>query len=111
VTDWPDAIDAEFALLLRFLLYTGLRLGEALALRWSDVELQSGTVWVQRKKGGIASDIRMRAELRERLEARGPQEPNQCIFRFHQGGDLKHKLTRAKLAYLGLACPVRRPPE
>jgi hypothetical protein len=30
------------------------------------------------------------------------------VFRFHQGGNLKHKLTRAKLAYLGLACAARR---
>jgi integrase len=98
VTDWlrqedaagiiqaADAIDAEFALLLRFLLYTGLRLGEALSLSWSDVELQKGTVWARRKKGGIASDIHMRAELRERMAVRGPQEPQQRVFRFHQGG-------------------------
>jgi integrase len=121
VTDWlrqedaagiiqaADVIDAEFALLLRFLLYTGLRLGEALSLRWVDVDIGSSTVWVRRKKGGIASDIRIRPELRERLAALGPQDHQQRVFRFHQGGNLKHKLTRAKLAYLGLPCPVRRP--
>jgi integrase len=121
VTDWlrqedaagiiqaADVIDREFGLLLRFLLYTGLRLGEALSLRWSDVELQRGTIWARRKKGGIASEIRMRADLCERLSAHGPREPNSRIFRFHQGGDLKHKLTRAKFGYLGLTCPVRRP--
>lgn len=121
VTDWlrqedatgiiqaADTFDAEFGLLLRFLLYTGLRLGEALAVRWSDVNLQSGTVWVRRKKGGIASDIRMRADLCGRFAEHGPQEPHRRVFRFHQGGELKHKLTRAKLAYLGLPCPTRRP--
>jgi integrase len=31
------------------------------------------------------------------------------VFRFHQGGHLKHMLTRAKLAAIGLPCPVRRP--
>jgi integrase len=31
------------------------------------------------------------------------------VFRFHQGGHLKHLLVRAKLAALGLPCPVRRP--
>jgi len=122
VTDWlrqedaagvvqaADAFDIEFALLLRFLLYTGLRLGEALALRWSDVDVKSGTVWVRRKKGGIASDVRMRADLCDKMEAHCPgEEPNRRVFRFHQGGDLKHKLMRAKLAYLGLPCPARRP--
>lgn len=121
VTDWlrqedaagiiqaADVFDAGFALLLRFLLYTGLRLGEALALRWSDVDLESGTVWVRRKKGGIASDVRMRADLREKMIGHGKGEPHARVFRFHQGGELKHKLTRAKLAYLGLPCPTRRP--
>jgi hypothetical protein len=31
------------------------------------------------------------------------------VFRFHQGGHLKHQLVRAKLGYLGIPCPVRRP--
>jgi integrase len=119
VTDWlrpedatgivqaADTFDAEFGLFLRVLLYTGIRLGEALALRWSDIG--EGTAWVRRQKGGIASDVRLRADLAERLAAHGPQEPHRRVFRFHQGGDLKHKLTRAKLGYLGLPCPTRRP--
>ena len=77
VTDWlrhedargiiqaADNLDAEFGLLLRFLLFTGLRLGEVLALSWSDIDLESGTAWVTRKKGGIASDVRMRDDLRD----------------------------------------------
>lgn len=121
VTDWlrhedargiiqvADDLETEFGLLLRFLLFTGLRLGEVLALRWSDIDLESGTAWVTRKKGGIASDIRMRDDLRARMAAHGPREPDRRVFRFHQGGDLKHKLMRAKLAYLGLSCPTRRP--
>ena len=104
-----DDLETEFGLLLRFLLFTGLRLGEVLSLRWSDIDLESGTAWVTRKKGGIASDIRMRDDLRARMAAHGPQEPHRRVFRFHQGGDLKFKLMRAKLAYLGLPCPTRRP--
>jgi integrase len=121
ITDWlrpedaagivqaADNVEAEFGLLLRFLLFTGLRLGEVLAVRWSDIDLESGTAWVTREKGGIASDVRMRDDLRARMASHGPQEPHRRVFRFHQGGDLKHKLMRAKLAYLGLPCPARRP--
>jgi integrase len=121
VTDWlrpedaaaivqaADGFDPEFALLLRFLLFTGLRLGEALALRWSDVDLENARAWIRRQKDGIASDVRLRADLCERLAAHGPGEPHSRVFRFHQGGNLKHKLTRAKLIALGLACPARRP--
>ena len=109
VTDWlrhedargiiqaADNMEAEFGLLLRFLLFTGLRLGEVLALSWSDIDLESGTAWVTRKKGGIASDVRMRDDLRIRMAAHGPREPHRRV------------LMRAKLAYLGLPCPARRP--
>ncbi|MGB6997305.1 MAG: hypothetical protein WBD96_07080, partial [Pseudolabrys sp.] len=31
------------------------------------------------------------------------------VFKFRQGGHLKYLLVRAKLAALGLSCPVRRP--
>jgi integrase len=125
VTDWlrpedaagiiaaADAFDAEFGLLLRVLLYTGLRLGEALALCWSDVDLETGTVWVRRQKGGIAGEVRLRFDLQERLAAEkafsGTADNDLPIFRFHQGGNLKHKLLRATLSYLGLHCPTRRP--
>jgi integrase len=121
VTDWlnqgdaksiilaADAFDAEFGLLLRFLLYTGLRLGEVLALRWSDIDIPNATAWVRRFKSGIQSDVRLRADLRERLAAHGPQDAHRRVFRFRQGGHLKHQLVRAKLAALGLPCPTRRP--
>jgi integrase len=122
VTDWlrhedaaaivqaADSFDPEFALLLRFLLYTGLRLGEALALRWADVDLENARAWVRRQKDGIASDVRLRADLCERLGAAGVGESHERLFRFHQGGNLKHKLTRAKLIALGLPCPTRGTP-
>ena len=65
VTDWlrpedakaiiqaAEQFDPEFALLLCFLLYTGLRLGEALALRWADLNLETATAWVRRQKDGL----------------------------------------------------------
>jgi integrase len=121
VTDWlrpedatgiiaaADGLDPEFGLLLRFLLYTGVRLGEALALRWADIDLEHGTAWIRREKDGVHSDVRLRDDLRDGIARHGPQEPQQRLFRFHQGGNLKHKLARAKLAFLGLPCPARRP--
>jgi integrase len=121
VTDWlsPDdaalivgeaeSFNAEFALLLRFLLYTGVRLGEALALHWNDVRLDDAAAWMRRKKGGPASDAKLREDLRDGLRHHRPQEAHGRVFRFHQGGHLKHLLTRAKLGALGLPCPTRRP--
>lgn len=121
VTDWlsePDAaaiirqadhVATDFGLFLRFLLYTGLRLNEALKLRWEDVELDQAQAWIRRSKGGVASPVRLRPELVTGLQAHRPEETHGRVFRFHAGGNLKHYLTRAKLAALGLPCPVRRP--
>lgn len=40
----------EHGLVYRFLLMTGVRPGEALALRWSDVDFHRGTVMIQRTR-------------------------------------------------------------
>jgi integrase len=49
-----DAQDAEF---FRVLLYTGLRLGEALALRWDDVDLAARTLLVRRSVSADVEDV------------------------------------------------------
>jgi integrase len=87
----------------------GWRLGEALGLTWEDVRLEESVAWTRRKKSGVASDVRLRDDLRALLAAHKPREAHGRVFRFHQGGHLKHQLVRAKLAALGLTCPVRRP--
>jgi len=121
VTDWlrsedadaiivaADQTDTDFGTLLRTLLYTGLRLGEVLAWQWSDLNLDEGAAWTRREKGGIESDVKLRPDLVAALRTPGPTEGRWRVFRFHQGGHLKHLLTRSKLAALGLPCPSRRP--
>jgi integrase len=121
VTDWlvPDdafgiiagaeSFDPEFATLLKLLLYTGIRLGAALSLHREDLRLGESAAWVRHQKGQPASDVRLRDDLRDALAADLASHDNRRVFRFHQGGHLKHQLVRAKLAYLKLPCPVRRP--
>jgi integrase len=122
VTDWlrpPDAFgiitaaerfDAELAVLLAFLLYTGVRLGAALNLRREDVRLADSAAWVRHQKGQPASDVRLRDDLRDALARHLRSHNHERVFRFHQGGHLKHQLMRARLGYLGLPCPARRAP-
>jgi integrase len=120
VTDWlshddasaiiaaAEAIDAEFALLLRFLLYTGVRLSEALRMQWDGLLIDDTEAWMRRSKGGAAGAIRLRGDLSEALREHQRAATARRVFRFHQGGGLKHYLTRAKLKALGMECPARR---
>ena len=39
-----QAIEADIVDLVTLLMASGLRLGEALSLRWTDVDLESGTL-------------------------------------------------------------------
>ena len=122
VTDWlrsedadalimaADQIGAEFGTLLRSLLYTGLRLGEVLAWQWSDLKPRRRcSLNSARERRHRVPDVRLRPDLVAALRAMRPAEGRGRVFRYHQGGHLKHLLTRSKLAALGLACPARRP--
>jgi len=121
ITEWLNADDAfgiiaaaddfepEFATLLAFLLYTGARIGAALDLRREDLRLDEGRAWARSQKGQPHMDVRLRADLCERLAACLTSHDRQRVFRWHYGAHLAHQLTRARLAYLGLPCPARRP--
>jgi integrase len=103
-----EVFDGELALLLKFLLYTGVRLGEALALEWDDVRLDETSARIRRSKNTDPRPLRLREDLCIELKAhRGQGERHGRVFRFHQGGWLKHQLLRAKLAACGLAPPER----
>jgi integrase len=71
--------------------------------------LDEAAAWTRREKGGIASDARLRPDLVAALRALRSAEGRGRVFRFRQGGQLKHMLTLAKLFALGLPYPVRRP--
>jgi len=102
-----DTFDPEFGTLLAFLLYTGPRIGGALNLRREDVRLDESAAWARPQKGQSPMDAKLREDLCARLATLLARHDRQRVFRFHQGGHLKHQLARAKLAYLGLPCPVR----
>jgi integrase len=110
ILDEADKIDEEFGLYLLLLLYHGPRKSEGLALLSEDIRVAERAAYVRDSKNGDPRMIRIREDVVERLEAHlariGDREN---LFRFHDGGHLKHLLLRAKLAVCGLPCPVRRP--
>jgi integrase len=123
ITDWlrpPDAFgiiaaaeqfDPELAALLMFLLYTGVRLGAALDLRRTDVRLSESAAWVRHQKGQPASDVRLRDDLREALARQLRSHNHERVFRFHQGGHLKHHARQAWLSRHPLPWPPAKEME
>ncbi len=105
IIDAAERIDTELALLLKFLLYTGVRLGEALALTWDSVSLEERSARILRSKNEDPRELLLRDDLCEAL--RSHKKAHGRVFRFHQGGWLKELLVRAKLAACGLSAPAR----
>jgi integrase len=50
---WSTSVDDDLVIAWRLLAMTGMRRGEALALRWSDVDWTAGTLAVRRSTGVI----------------------------------------------------------
>jgi integrase len=100
-----EVIDSEFAVLLRFLLYTGCRIGEALELTWDRLDLSQGTAYIIESKNGDARTVLLRQDLRDALQAR--REANGRVFRWHTGGWLREMMLHVRLAACGLRAPER----
>jgi len=100
------ALDREFAELLLFLLYTGCRIGEALALTWEYVD--GSTAYIPTTKNDQPRTVRLRADLAALLAARRPKIASGRVWRLRYGGWLKTLLLNAKLMACGLK-PVARP--
>lgn len=73
-----DIIDREFGLLVRFLTYTGVRLGEALSARLRDLHLSDQTMYVPDTKTGTPRPVHLPPVLVEALvgQAPRPARPN-----------------------------------
>ncbi len=96
-----------FSLLLRFLLYTGVRIGEALALRWEDIDLAPSLARIGRTKNGDPRTMLLRKDLRAELVAHRGDRQYGKVFDFAPGGGLKDRLVRARTEACGLTVPKR----
>ncbi|MEX5718438.1 tyrosine-type recombinase/integrase [Geodermatophilus maliterrae] len=50
---WADSYDSDLAMCWRLLAATGMRRGEALALRWRDVDIGAARIAVRRSVGTV----------------------------------------------------------
>jgi integrase len=100
-----DKIDAEFGLLLRFLTYTGVRLGEALKARLRDLHLEDSTLYVPNTKTGVPRPVYIPATLARALRTQGPRpaRPKAAEGRKLPNGAAGRSRTDAGKPFLGRA--------
>jgi integrase len=99
------AIDEEMGRLLTFLLYTGCRIGEALALKWETIGLERSEAYIETSKNDDPRTVRLAPVA---VAALGPAKSAGRVFRFHQGGHRNFLFLNAKVTACGLP-PVSRP--
>lgn len=64
-----------------FMLKTGSRPGEALALEWDDINLKDSSVYIKTQKGGPPRIIPLTKNLIYRLAEMGIGEPKDKVFK------------------------------
>lgn len=77
--------------LVEFLAYSGCRLSEARALKWSDISDQTNSIFVT-GKGGYSRNVPMIAQLRLLLKRLGERKPNGLVLSCRNAED---EMTRA----------------
>lgn len=105
-----DTLDAEFGLFLRYLCYTGMRLGEALNVRLPNVQLDRQTIYLPETKNGDARSVYLPRRLVVALanHPRGlERDQHSKLFRFGINGRTRNLLKMAK-ARAGIKLPPRQ---
>lgn len=74
-----SAAHSRFFPFLVAALHTGMRKGELLELRWENVSLERGTIYILQAKSGKPREIPITGELRKVLEALRPK-PEGLVF-------------------------------
>lgn len=78
------------------MLYTGLRLSEATALLWADVQLDTRTITVRSGKGGRSRSVPIHQRLLEQLRRVENREPERAVLG-NRNGDNLHPKTVAEV--------------
>ena len=96
---------------LLLLMYRhGLRVGEAIALRWVQVDLKAGHLAVQRLKNGVLSTHPLRGlELRSLRQLRRDWPDTPYLFVSERGGPMTASNVRKLVARAGLLAKIPLP--
>src|SRR6476469_1486320 len=83
IIEAAKAVDEEMGRLLTFLLYTGCRIGEALALRWETVSLKRAEAYIETSKNDDPRTVRL---TQDAIAALGPVKAAGRVFLLRHGG-------------------------
>jgi integrase len=96
-----EKLDRRLGALLCFLLYTGVRLSEAIRLEWKDVDLSQSTATIGRTKNGAPITVHLTAEV---VASLANFERKRRVFGITKCGRL-YKLLDQACERAGLAMP------
>lgn len=98
--DAAEEVDPELRTFLAVLLYTGLRLSEALSLKVDLVRIAEGFAFVERTKNEEPRAVRLPPTLVAELanHPRGMERPGERVFKWRKNGYLYGKFKAAKKA-------------
>jgi integrase len=88
------AIHERFGALLTFLLYSGVRLSEALRLEWSDIDLTGAVALIRETKNGEPLTVHLPPPIIASLASLDRDKPR--VFRLTKAGRLYHLLADAE---------------
>ena len=89
--------------MVRFLLETGLRLGEACGLKWGDIDFGAEVATLRKTKAGAVQHAPLSAEALEILRALGPGDGGGFVFGWPDGRPSR----RAWLTFTFTTCGTR----
>jgi integrase len=98
-----EALQPRFGALCTFLLYTGCRLSEALALQWTDLDLANATAYVQMTKNGEPRTVFLPPNV---VSTMANLNAGKSVFRFAKAGAL-YELFNEAVEKAGLNLPER----
>lgn len=98
--DAAESVDGEFRTFLALLLYTGLRLSEALAIKCAQVDLAQAMIFVPKTKNGEARAVHINPALMAELAShpKGLERGREPLHRFNKNGRLYTIMRRSKEA-------------
>jgi integrase len=111
IIEAADRDDRAFGMLLRFLLYSGCRISEAMALRWEHVAFDQSLAYIVTSKNDDPRTVKLQQDLCEEMRAFAGGATSGKVFPFRSGGGLKDRLVRAKLAVCGIKPKPRKRTE